>query len=48
MPQRETTHYTIELKNGTIAGYRARDVRLNGQPLTGIRALAGRTASIHR
>jgi hypothetical protein len=41
MPQRETNYYTIELKNGSIAGYRARDVRLNGQPLTGIYALAG-------
>jgi hypothetical protein len=37
----ETLYYTIELKNASVAGYRARDVRLNGQPLTSIRALVG-------
>jgi hypothetical protein len=36
---REMNYYTIELKNASIAGCRARDVRLNGQPLTSIRAL---------
>jgi len=38
---RETLYYTIELKNASVAGYRASDVRLNGQPLTSIRALVG-------
>jgi hypothetical protein len=39
---REQLYYTVELKNASIAASsRARDVRLNGQPLTSIRALAG-------
>lgn len=39
---REQQYYTIELKNGNVASSsRARDLRLNGQPLTSLRALVG-------